>query len=146
MTHTIRAAKKSDALQINEISQHLGYVKLSEVEAYEKLEFLINSSQHYVYISEIKGLIVGWIHIFYAPKLASESFYEIAGLVVASEYRNQGIGRSLVDYVFEHFKAKFRVRCNGKRMNSHQFYESNGFKSNKVQYVFDKNNSRTPCK
>ena len=138
MTHTIRAAKNADALPINEVSQHLGYSQLSDDEAYEKLEFLIKSSQNHVHIAEVDGRIVGWIHIFYASKLASESFYEIAGLVVAPEYRNEGVGRSLVDYVLRHFNAKFRVRCNENRIDAHQFYESIGFKNNKIQYIFDR--------
>ena len=87
MTHTNRIADISDALQINEVSKHLGYPELSEVQAYEKLESLINSSQDHIYISEVGGVVVGWIHIFYAHKLASESFYEISGLVVDPEYR-----------------------------------------------------------
>lgn len=115
----------------------LGYRKLPESEAHEKLIFLINSAVDNVYIAEVDGEIIGWIHVFYAPKLASESFYEIGGLVINPEFRGQGIGRSLVQHVLNNFKAKFRVRCNEKRAESHQFYESIGFGSSKVQRVFE---------
>ena len=138
MAYLIRLAKESDAIQINEVSKYLSYPKLSDVQAYEKLQFLINSPQDHVYISEVDGIIVAWIHVFYAPKLASESFYEIAGLVVSPEYRGQGIGCNLVNHVFEYFESKFRVRCNEKRTESHQFYKSIGFKTNKLQRVFEK--------
>ncbi len=58
-------------------------------------------------MSEVNGKIVGWIHVFYAPKLASESFYEIGGLAINPEFRGQGTGRSLVRYVLDNFKANY---------------------------------------
>ena len=137
MNHQIRAAVESDASGVNEVSIFLGYRELPEPQAHENLNFLINSTVDNVYVSEVDGKIVGWVHVFYAPKLASESFYEIGGLVVNPEFRGLGIGRSLVQHVLNNFKAKFRVRCNEKRAESHQFYESIGFGSNKVQRVFE---------
>lgn len=137
MSHQIRTALESDSTGINEVSKFLGYNELSKDQAHEKLLYLINSPVDNVYVSEVDGLIVGWIHVFYAPKLASESFYEIGGLVVNPEFRGHGIGRNLVQYVIEKFKAKFRVRCNEKRIESHQFYELIGFNSKKVQRVFE---------
>lgn len=138
MTHIIRVADQSDAQQINKVAKYLGYDALPEAQAYEKLELLINSSQDHVYVAEVEGEIVGWSHIVYAPRLASESFYEIVGLVVVPKNREKGIGRCLVDYALEHLNAKFRVRCHEKRTESHQFYESIGFKKKKTQYVFEK--------
>ena len=40
-------------------------------------------------------------------------------------------------YVFNIHSGKVRVRCNEKRVESHQFYKAIGFSSEKVQRVFE---------
>lgn len=137
MKHVIRLAVEADADAINEVSKFLGYTALSMVEATEKLKNIIRSDFDIVYVAEVEGKIVGWLHLFYAHRLASDDFYEIGGLVVNPSCRGLGIGRDLVSYVLDKHKGKVRVRCNEARVESHLFYEAIGFKSNKVQRVFE---------
>lgn len=137
MKYKIRAAVESDSKEINEVSTFLGYSKLSAEQAHNNLNFLINSVADNVYVAEVNGKIVGWIHVFYAAKLASDSFYEIGGLVVNPEFRGQSIGRSLVQYAFDCLKGTFRVRSNQKRTQAHDFYKSLGFKVTKTQCVLE---------
>ncbi|ADZ92076.1 GNAT family N-acetyltransferase [Marinomonas mediterranea] len=136
MGYVIRAALESDAQGINEVSQYLGYSALSLSESLLKLQALLNSSNDWVYVAQLNDHVVGWLHLFYAHRLASESFYEIGGLVVSEDVRGQGIGRALVQYALDAHKGKFRVRCNELRTDSHQFYEAIGFSSSKSQRVF----------
>ena len=138
MEHTIRQAVESDAKSINEISRHLGYAKLTDAEATEKLRQLIHSTTDEVYLAESKGVVVGWLHLFLARRLASANFYEIGGLVVTPEFRGRGIGRELVNHVSEIHAGKIRVRCNEQRLESHQFYEAIGFSDTKLQRIFEK--------
>lgn len=136
MEHTVRVACESDALGINEVSKPLGYSELSSSEALLKLQEMLSSTQDQVYVAELNGQIIGWLHLFYARRLASDNFFEIGGLVVSPDARGQGIGRDLVEYALSKNKGKFRVRCNELRMESHKFYEAIGFSSSKVQRVF----------
>ena len=77
-----RLAVIDDAEEINSVSTHLGYQRLSENQASEKLLSLLNSEADQIFVAELKGKIIGWIHLFYARRLASNDFYEIGGLVV----------------------------------------------------------------
>ncbi|NAW86633.1 GNAT family N-acetyltransferase [Photobacterium halotolerans] len=136
MDYMIRRASESDAIGINKVSEHLGYSKLPSNESIMKLQELLHSSQDQVFVAEHNGLIIGWLHLFYARRLASDNFFEIGGLVVSPDTRGHGVGRALVQYAQDKNSGKFRVRCNEKRLDTHKFYESIGFSGSKVQRVF----------
>ncbi|ALO42697.1 GNAT family N-acetyltransferase [Pseudoalteromonas phenolica] len=131
-----RLAVIDDAEEINSVSIHLGYQRLSGNQASEKLQSLLESEADQIFVAELKGKIIGWIHLFYARRLASNDFYEIGGLVVNPEYRGLGIGKSLVKFATSQVTEEVRVRCNETRLESHLFYEQQGFKSIKSQRVF----------
>ncbi|AZZ97835.1 GNAT family N-acetyltransferase [Pseudoalteromonas sp. R3] len=136
MTVIIREPQASDSEAIHQVSRHLGYTELSPSEAYENLHALLNSPQDKLYVAQRNGLIVGWIHVFYARRLASAGFYEIGGLIVSPDAQGQGIGRKLVNHVRTQHRGTVRVRCNMLRKDAHRFYESIGFNNNKGQFVF----------
>jgi len=134
----IRLASVSDALYINNVSKHLGYSELSANETLSKLQELLNTTHNKIYVAELDGKVVGWLHIFYAHRLASDNFFEIGGLVVSPDTRGQGVGRELVEYAQDQNNGQLRVRCNEIRIDSHKFYEGIGFSCSKVQRVFQK--------
>jgi len=136
MKKIIRLASESDALDINTVSKHLGYSELSAKESLLKLQELLKSTQDMIYVAEVNGRVIGWLHIFYAHRLASENFFEIGGLVVSPDVRGQGIGRDLVQHARDGHGGRFRVRSNELRMETHKFYEAIGFSCSKVQRVF----------
>ena len=136
MEYIIRSASESDAEGINEVSEHLGYSQFSSTEYIIKFQELLSSTQDQIFLAEWQGRIIGWLHLFYARRLASDNFFEIGGLVVSPENRGHGVGRALVQYAQAKNLGKFRVRCNEKRLDAHKFYESIGFDSIKVQRVF----------
>jgi len=132
----VRLASESDALDINHVSKHLGYSELTADESLLKLQELLNTTHNKVYVAELNGRVVGWLHIFYAHRLASDNFFEIGGLVVSPDARGRSVGRDLVVYAQEQNDGKFRVRCNENRKDAHNFYEAIGFTGSKVQRVF----------
>ena len=125
-----------DTVGINEVSEYLGYSQLSSTESAAKLQELLNSTQDQVFVAEWQGQIIGWLHLFYARRLASDNFYEIGGLVVSPKSRGHAVGRALVQHAQAEHSGKLRVRCNEKRLDAHKFYGSIGFDSSKVQRVF----------
>lgn len=132
----IRTASESDADDIREISKHLGYAELSPEQSFLNLQAILSSPNDQIYVAECNGSVVGWLHLFYAKRLASEGFHEIGGLVVSPRYRGQGIGRALVEYALDKNDGEIRVRCNAQRSESHRFYEAIGFRCSKAQHVF----------
>lgn len=134
----IRCAVTTDAGVISELASSLGYEQVADSIAKQRLDRLINSNLDNVYVAQLENQIVAWLHCFYASRLASDSFYEIAGLVVSPSVRRQGVGRELVKYAMEQQPGTWRVRCNGERHQAHRFYQSLAFKKAKQQYIFTK--------
>jgi GNAT superfamily N-acetyltransferase len=133
----IRLAAISDSDQINSLSVHLGYEQVSDSKAQERLGELLNSENDSVYVAEDNAGLVGWFHCFKAFRLASDSFFEIGGMVVNPSNRRRGFGKKMVRYALSENPGNWRVRCNGKRDEAHQFYERIGFTNSKTQYVFE---------
>ncbi|MEZ4803180.1 MAG: GNAT family N-acetyltransferase [Gelidibacter sp.] len=140
MKPIIRKAILTDSGEISTLTAQLGYISDSQ-SIYTRLNALLNHEEHCVYIAVSEGVIVGWIHGFFALRVESSPFIEIGGLVVHEAFRNRGIGKSLIDEVKIWATTigcdKLRVRCNVKRIESHEFYKNIGFKETKEQKIFD---------
>ncbi|KZN52993.1 GNAT family N-acetyltransferase [Pseudoalteromonas luteoviolacea] len=140
MAH-VRQATITDANEINELSRFLGYSNTTSDEAQQRLEYLLESTNDDVWVCEVNGHIAGWLHGFKAHRLASNMFYEIGGLVVDPKIRKQGVGKLLVEQAYQYaqqLNVELRVRCNNKRVETHEFYNRLGFTQAKQQSVFSK--------
>lgn len=137
--YSIREANISDSVQINAVSVYLGlgYNELSTELAKFKLNQLLESPHDHIYVIECKQVVVGYLHIFLARRMASLDFTEIGGLVIHPDFRRQGYAKALVDYALGNSTKKVRVRCSDKRTASHKFYQAIGFKLSKTQHVFE---------
>lgn len=135
--YSIRAATPLDADGIRAVSSYLGYDEVSTEESKTKLDQLLFSTVDTLYVVESDQVIVAWLHLFLARRLASPDFYEIGGLVVHPDFRRQGIGCALVKHVVVNLEGKVRVRCNEKRHDAHVFYGKLGFECSKIQRVFE---------
>jgi N-acetylglutamate synthase-like GNAT family acetyltransferase len=139
MVH-IREARQADAVEINSLSQDLGYVMVSHDVAEKRLAEILESGADKIWVGEEDGHILGWIHCFLTRRVASPAFVEIGGLVVSPDARRKGLGRQLVAHAAhwtQTYRMKVRVRCNAKRTDTHQFYQAVGFSLSKSQYVFE---------
>ena len=136
----LRPATIADASAINLLSDSLGYLSGSDEDLASRLELLIDSDRDEVWLAENGLNIVGWIHFFQANRVASASFVEIGGLVVKPDFRNRGIGKSLIEQASLWASAKnlkLRVRTDSRREEAHSFYVSAGFNKLKNQHVFE---------
>ncbi len=136
----IREAEINDLNSISNLSKYLGYRSASEDVTGKRLGKLLKSDSNKVWVYEKDGQVLGWIHVFLANRLASASFVEIGGMVVDPDFRRRNIGRDLVEHAKEwadSINLHLRVRCNKKRTETHQFYESIGFSLSKKQHVYE---------
>jgi GNAT superfamily N-acetyltransferase len=66
----------------------------------------------------------------------------ILGLVIADGHRNEGIGAELLDaaeaWAFDRGARTILVRSNVIRDRAHKFYERQGYRRIKSQYIFEK--------
>lgn len=93
---------------------------------------------HYLVV-ENKGELIAFGSMHIQSLLHhSADVAEIQELIIKDDFRGKGIGKKLIDRLKEISKEKrcelIEVCCNRKRIDSHEFYEHNGF--NKSHYKF----------
>lgn len=136
----IRRAESLDSAPINRISRTLGYEEVSDAVVQKWLDAINASEEHRVWVCEINGETVAWLHASRSARLVSAPFIEIVGLAVDQIHRREGVGRGLVNEAVSWARSqelKLRVRCNSGRTQSHKFYEALGFVSAKSQVVYE---------
>lgn len=135
-----RNATVDDAAHISHLTQQFDY-NTDEKQTLEYLEALATDDNNLVLLAVLDNEVVGWIQVCDMLRLESGRFCEIAGLVVGSKHRGQGIGRLLIEQAInwtkEHNCDKLKVRTNVKRERTHKFYSSVGFILTKEQKVFE---------
>ena len=138
---TIRRAIAGDADDIARLSGQLGYPSTAEETARRLLQ-VDGQSGHAVYVAEVDGKLIGWIHVFVNHSLVADTPAEIAGLVVDESHRGRGVGRVLMEqaerWAMEHGCHSVRLRSNVLRSRAHVFYERMGYQTIKTQKAFCK--------
>jgi GNAT superfamily N-acetyltransferase len=137
----IRAARTADAAPMAELSGILGY-PVEEETMRNRLERLSRREGHGVFVAELNGEIIGWIHGAERELVVADKIAEICGLVVADGRRTGGVGRRLVEaveqWVIGRGLDQVSVRSNVVRTESHPFYEKIGYTRSKTQHVYRK--------
>lgn len=138
----IRQVKFEDAGGIAQLSGELGYPTSIE-EIKQRIEQMVESAENVIFAAITPDdTVIGWIHVFSAMRLTSKPFAEIGGIVVAEDYRRQGIGKSLLanaeKWAIKKDLTKLRVRSRASRNDAHSFFIDLGSELSKNQEVFDK--------
>lgn len=138
----IRDATREDASAITELSRQLGY-PASLRQCQGRLDSILVSREHSVVVAcGSDGSTVGWIHVFVAHRVESDSFAELGGFVVDENHHGIGIGKRLLaaaeEWVICCGLPHLRVRSRTNRTGAVAFYERMGFAKTKDQCVFDK--------
>ena len=135
-----RRAVAADAEALADLSTQLGY-PTTVAAARRRLARIVGEQGHALLVAESASAdVIGWVHVFVALRLESDSFAELGGLVVAPESRGRGAGRLLVDaaarWSSEQGLRTLRVRSNVVRHEANAFYSHLGFDQTKSQTVF----------
>lgn len=137
----LRPACEGDAGRIAALSGQLGYPTTEEA-VLERLRAIVQRPDHAVFVAEMAGLVVGWVHVHAVATLESPAHAEIGGLVVDEAHRGRGIGRALMERAEEWARdvglRAVRLRSNVIRAEAHAFYEHIGYALMKTQKVFAK--------
>ncbi len=141
---TIREITAEDAGAAAELSGQLGYPVSTETMK-ERIEACRAIADHAVFVAcrADSGQTVGWIDVSVVHHLQNEPYGEIGGLVVASEFRNGGIGQKLLERAEEWIRnekriARVVVRSQISREAAHRFYLREGYTRWKTSAVFSK--------
>lgn len=129
----IRSANEKDINGLAKLMGELGY-PTTEIEMDQRFKKINANPLYNTIVAEINGEIVGMIGIIIGYRYEkNEDYIRIVALVVASDYRKQGIGGKLIREVEKLAKKqgiKSLVLNSGNRKDrndAHQFYIQNGF-------------------
>ena len=93
-----------------------------------------------IYVATINEKVVAMVNILYTISTALGTKVAIfEDFIVDRNYRNQGIGENLIDFVFEDLNAKnfsrITLLTDNDNLKAHKFYEKKGFiKSSMVPF------------
>ena len=102
----------------------------------------LDKGREKVFVAEVNGIVVGYIHAEKYQTLYFEPMINILGLAVSSEFRRRGIGRMLLKRT-EHWANevgihKIRLNSGATRKEAHSFYRAMGYNNEKGQIRFIK--------
>lgn len=138
---TIRPGRVSDAPHISRLTTQLGY-DLDVTAATERLARILPRPEQQLFVADVNGEVVGWLHAAVADYVDAERYVLIAGLVVDRAQRRTGIGRALMAraeaWALEQGCALVRLTSSSTRTAAHRFYEDIGYTNIKTQFSFIK--------
>jgi GNAT superfamily N-acetyltransferase len=138
----IREVTVADAASVAELSEQLGYPVSPAAVAARLARLVARSDQVLLAALNGQGNLAGWIHGAEQDLVEAERRCEILGLVVDQQQRRSGVGRRLVAEVeawaAQRGLTEMSVRSNVARLESHPFYEGQGYRRVKTQQVYRK--------
>lgn len=139
---TVRECALTDCESIYLISKNdLGYDFPLEKTA-KRLEMIFKSDRDKIFVAEIEGKVIGYIHasdyeVIYAPSMKN-----ILGLAVNANYRRLGAGKALLaaaeNWAKETGCEGIRLCSGAQRKGAHEFYKKCGYTCSKEQLNFKK--------
>lgn len=139
---TIRPATCGDAEALTHLVIELGY-EASTLDTETRLARVTRAPGNRVIVAVTEASeLVGWVHVFGAPRLESDGIAELGGLVVAEKFRGLGFGLRLIEaaeaWARDEGFDTLRIRSRVERSASHSFFENRGFSAVKTQRVYEK--------
>ncbi len=132
-THpNIRKMNTDDVEAIMPLMIQLGYeVNIGELKS--RLEAIGAMAGHNILVAEIDGHLAGFCHMFARPALEKPPEAILLSLIVDAEYREDGIGRALVDAVEAWAKGEnyssVSLSSQVDREDAHAFYANLGYET-----------------
>jgi GNAT superfamily N-acetyltransferase len=137
----IRRAKPEDAAPLAALATQLGYPSTTE-DVERRLEPILKDSEHAVFVAQLAGRVVAWLHVHLCHLVESELSAEIGGLVVEEGCRRSGAGRLLMkraeDWACRKGCRAVTLRSNVVRKEAHLFYTKLGYPNIKTQHSYRK--------
>ena len=141
MSVLVRRAQASDAEAIAHLCGELGY-PATAVDVEVRRAAIADSPDHAVFVADVDGTAMGWLHAAIVHSIEYERYVEIRGLVVDARTRSRALGAALLDaaerWALSHGIVRMRVRSQVMCERAHRFYERAGYVLVKQQKVFDK--------
>jgi N-acetylglutamate synthase-like GNAT family acetyltransferase len=136
---TIRHAKQSDAVSVQELLCQLGYPDFTLQEVQEKIAS--HDKAHYrVLVAEVEDRVVGVASLHWFEMLHRKGLLgRITAFCVHEDFRSRGIGQELLkacEVVLRDAGCeRLEVTSNLKRAKAHQFYLKSGYLEDSLRFI-----------
>lgn len=142
MNLCIREAKLNDAQMLHKLNrEELGY-DYSLENTINRLKSLLNTTNNKIFVAEIDGETVAYIHGVNYDLFYNDHLKNIMGISVSSKYKRRGIGSLLIKEIEKWAKETgavgVRLNSGSSRTSAHQFYLFCGYELKKEQKNFFK--------
>ena len=144
---TIKEASEKDVPIILGLLYELGRPKPqqdSEVDSFRKLvKKYLGDSDKKILVAVLDDMkIIGMASLVFLSRLNQETLeLYIPELIIRENYRNQGIGKKLIDSCISIGNEKnchrIRLESGNQRVDSHQFYKSLGFEQSAFSFTMN---------
>lgn len=137
MNIQIRRCEITDTKAIHELNaRELGY-NYSEDKTRDNLAKLLESSRDRIYVAQINGNVVGYVHANDYDLIYASHMKNIMGIAVSNSFQKMGIGKALLTAV-EHWAKNsgacgVRLVSGAARTDAHRFYHQCGYTGDKKQ-------------
>lgn len=135
---SIRIIETEDIFSILPLLQKLEDYSVSEEVSKERLLEMVQQNYECVGIYDVDRLI-GICGLWFQTRHYAGRSTEVDHVIIDDAYRNQGIGKLLMDYVYEYARKRC---CNWVELNSyvhnfpsHKFYYNQGFTARGYHFV-----------
>jgi ribosomal protein S18 acetylase RimI-like enzyme len=135
----VRIAELTDAAGLAGLMDELGY-ETTPAQMEARLKTIIADQAYATFIAEIDGAICGVVGTFAQPSYEHNDLSgRILALVVSSNARRFGVGRTLIAAAEKHFVkrgiTRIALTTRLTREDAHKFYEAVGYQRNGYRFV-----------
>ena len=106
------------------------------------ISHILNQTRDIVLVAQLGDQAVGYVHGAPHALLYAKPLMNIVAFVISEPYRSQGIGGEMLKYfeacAREKGYAGVRLGCRMERVDTHRFYERQGYENRKSQKSFMK--------
>jgi GNAT superfamily N-acetyltransferase len=109
----------------------------SAVKVKERIQYISENSKDIIFVCEHFNEVIGYIHGSPYELLFSDSLINVLCFVVKEKYRNNGVGRKLIDrlecWAKDNGFSGIKLLTHPNRIHAHRFYERHGYIHTKDQ-------------
>lgn len=140
----IRPMQNSDLVICQELSSQLGYAEFNSGFK-NRFNIITKLNNHHLVVAEIKAekRVIAWLHLEIRFILEDEFKVQISGVVVDEKFRGHGVGKKLIEYAekwaLQNGFNELFLYSNVIRIETHKFYQKQGFENYKNSKAFKKN-------
>lgn len=145
---TIRKAIQSDSADIAKLMDNLGsHIPPSRSVTFvqDRLSQFSTGNSDCIFVAECEGQVIGLLGFHITPLLHMDGYSgRITALIIDEKYRGQGIGTRLIrraeHWAWSHNCVQIEVTSGDHHAPAHDFYKSQGYRSDDRRFVKEEHN------